>query len=1152
MVSDNLAKPITFPQSSNESLFDDFWKSTVHAGIEAPITAVGQMFDAQFDFSPIKPAETKEGSAHYYVQGIGGAVGLIADFALLKCGLNSVGKTSIAADLHVSTTLTNPFGQSIAGGALYGGILTPIDANYGNQFTSRMKNAALTAGTFGALHGLSAKFSTFAKSENAFGATAQTIGMNAAIGVPIGMLTTQAQSLLFEHKFASLQQTTRAGIDWAVVGGALAAPGAIKERLQSKNSDDARNDVATAKNELLPNSNDTLASHRGQDDGVVDKNNLVNLDQISEFLPNHHVDTIARVLSGKNEDGTHSSDGVTLQEAEMLLALAHTSPSLNGEYRPQYPPGFKDAPVDHVKETLNLVISKIRERGPVAGQVLDAIDSHLPPKLAAAVSEFLSGDYRNIRRSDSVGDRDHELLLETYFNAPEFVIQSIVSKLRARGPISNDVMDSIEKGFPGGCAQTLSNLLAEGRLDAKQEKDFVNHDESVVLSQLEQQELFNMASEVESTLRARGPVAGEILDIAKDLNPVRLTSLDRIYSGHDYFGQPLEDHLSGFELEILDQMKNSQKLALAKTVEDKLKERGPISKMAVELQSEGLEDHAATVMSIRLHEAGATKFVEDDGSPASIKAKRSFLDVWLKLQRVHTIRPWLTMPPSERLGRYPGRLSENSDADAVAQISELFDNTDQVLPWTLKAVHDHVVATNDLPRSLSARELEAAADTWELEPTLPSDLALRIERETPEQQLRSLIAWQNALKENNVDWQSLKAWKNAEPPDAVRQSFEKWDAQLSDKEPSAITKMATGTRLLPLAIKCIHGKALNDIVQDEFARGVVGTNDPYHAVNQIKSQIFSDTNSHIQATGKNYVTWAPGAAAGLAQIFGPRWEKWLELQDSLGRDVHDASVWLTAGSHGDLRALRTFLFDNAKEETAHLQTVANRWAKLDKNERTGSFASILERAAAMKYDDVTDEAFATEASQWGVSAESYKDLEQRYIKSLDVPTPFPLSSSWSDGNLVGRFIPRDDPRGLFLGNHTNSCQHPGGAADSAAWFGQTHPQSGFFVVEDATGKIVTESWVWIADNGGLVFDNIEGKGILDTGSDRRAAIKSIYAHAAKDLSAEYPIVTVGTGYDKLGLTDFPAAGNKKLEYRHDYVGYDHDAREQRILAESMG
>ncbi len=1152
MISDNLAKPITFPQNSPESLFDDFWKSTVHAGIEAPITAVGQMFDSQFDFSPIKPAETKEGSSRYYVQGIGGAVGLIADFALLKHGLNSVGKTSLAADLRVSYLLTNPLGQSITGGALYGGIFTPIDANYGNQLTSRMKNAALTAGTFGALHGLSAKFSTFAKSENAFGATAQTIGMNAAIGAPIGMLNTQAQSLLFEHKFTSLHQTARAGIDWAVIGGALAAPGAIKERLQSKNSNNARIDVATLKPDLLPDSNDTQVSLRRHEDGIADNNNLVNLDKLSEFLPNHHVDTIARVVSGKNEDGRRLSDGVTLQEAEMLVALARSSTSLNGEYRPQYPPDFKDAPVDHVKDTLNLVISKLRERGPVADQVLDAINNHLSPKLAPAVSEFLSGDYGNVRRSDSVGDRDHELLVATYFSAPEFMRQSIVSKLRARGPISNDVMDSIEQGFPGGCAQTLSDLLAEGRLDATPEKDFVGYDESVVLSQLRQQKLFNMASEVESILRDRGPVASDIVDISNNLNSDRLMSLDRICKGRDYFGQPLGDHLLGFELEILDQMKDTRKSALAKSVEDKLKERGPISKIAVELHSEGLEDHTATLMSSRLHDAGATKFVEDDGSPAAIKAKRSFLDVWLKLQRVDTIRPWLTMPSSERLERYPGRLYENSDADAVARTSELFDNTDQVLPWTLKAVHDHVMATNDVPRSLSAKELNAAANAWELEPTLPSDLALRIERETPEQQLRSLIAWQNALKENNVDWQSLNAWNNAEPPDAVRQSFEKWDAQLSDKEPSAITKMVTGTRLLPLAIKCIHGKALNDMEQDEFARGVVGTNDPYHAVNQIKSQIFSDTNSHIQSTGENYVTWAAGASAGLAQIFGPRWGKWFELQESLGRDVHDASVWLTAGSHGDLRALRTFLFDNAKEETADLQTIANRWATLGKNERTGSFASVLERATAMKYDDVTNEAFATEASQWGVSAESYKYLEQRYIKSLDVPSPFPLSSSWSDGNLVGRFIPRNDPRGLFLGNHTNSCQHPGGAADSAAWFGQTHPQSGFFVVEDSTGKVVTESWVWIADNGGLVFDNIEGKGILDTGSDKRAAIKSIYARAAKDLSADYPIVTVGTGYDKLGLADFPAASNKKLEYRHDYVGYNHDAREQRILADIDG
>jgi hypothetical protein len=283
------------------------------------------------------------------------------------------------------------------------------------------------------------------------------------------------------------------------------------------------------------------------------------------------------------------------------------------------------------------------------------------------------------------------------------------------------------------------------------------------------------------------------------------------------------------------------------------------------------------------------------------------------------------------------------------------------------------------------------------------------------------------------------------------------------------------------------------------------------------------------------------------------WQNWLTgnwqtVGSSFDESAHDASVWLPIDGNGDVRALSNFLFANSGKDTADLETIAKRWSKLSKGDRSGSYDEILAKAQNMLYDNVNDPAFAGEAARWGVSNDDYSKFERRYIASLNTPVPFPLEPKWTASELTGRFIPRNDPRGLFLGSHTNSCQHPNGEAATAAWNGQESPHAGFFVIEDPTGQIAAESWVWQSDNGGLVFDNVEGKGLLQATQEDRDAIKAIYRQTAQDLSQQYHTITIGTGYDKLGLSEFPDAGDKLLKYRSDYSGYTADAEQQRLLA----
>src|SRR5580658_9131962 len=93
------------PQSNkhSDSLFDEFWKSAVASAVEQPVTALGQIFDQNFQWEPVKPGATKTGSLDYYVEGIGGAVGLVADISVLKHGFGKLAGANLAASLDASS-----------------------------------------------------------------------------------------------------------------------------------------------------------------------------------------------------------------------------------------------------------------------------------------------------------------------------------------------------------------------------------------------------------------------------------------------------------------------------------------------------------------------------------------------------------------------------------------------------------------------------------------------------------------------------------------------------------------------------------------------------------------------------------------------------------------------------------------------------------------------------------------------------------------------------------------------------------------------------------------------------------------------------------------------------------------------------------------
>jgi PPM family protein phosphatase len=492
-----------------------------------------------------------------------------------------------------------------------------------------------------------------------------------------------------------------------------------------------------------------------------------------------------------------------------------------------------------------------------------------------------------------------------------------------------------------------------------------------------------------------------------------------------------------------------------------------------------------------------------------------------------------------------------------------------------KAVFDHMYYWEDSWRNVSTEDLTSACVAWESEPTLPIALASSIGRQSAAEQLASVAAWQNALRETDIKPKDMKPLANqfgfhdGQPPRAVLKSFERWRSDLEAKSASAVIKIIQGDRALPLAIQAIHGNVLGKTEQQVLILGLEHSQDRSRAIRLLNPQAFQKATAHLYANEPER-QFIPRASTGLALVFGSKWKNWLDQQSNLGRNAHDASVWLPISARGDLRGLQSFLQTHASKDISDLQTIANRWSSIKESKsRLGSdatFDQVLELARSIVYDEINNDAFAIEEAKFGYSNDVYPENERRFEASLHIAPAFDLATSYTIDGLTARFLARDDVRGVHLGNHTHCCQHPGGDGDSSAWDGQENPNSGFWVVEDSAGEIVAMSWVRIkrdAQNNsvGVLFDNIEGRGLLFEGAayeneseesriarhKRISVVQDLLQHTADGLAAEHGIVTVGTGYDKLEVDDKwkEAPDNQLLTFDSDVYS---DAENQRILA----
>jgi hypothetical protein len=313
--------------------------------------------------------------------------------------------------------------------------------------------------------------------------------------------------------------------------------------------------------------------------------------------------------------------------------------------------------------------------------------------------------------------------------------------------------------------------------------------------------------------------------------------------------------------------------------------------------------------------------------------------------------------------------------------------------------------------------------------------------------------------------------------------------------------------------------------------------------------------------------------AKLMTVFNKNWKAWAA---KFGDDPHVAAQVLPEGTARELRALGDFLMRwNGKYSTTDLYTIASYWKSLSEEERALSpkeLTDLVHRHKMQKIfenEDISHVPFAVEAAKWWQDNDesreyqydyyrdslnpidddnddrmTYQELERLFLQSQSVPLPEWASATAEAGGLRGRFLPRSDVRGLFLGQYSNSCQHPWNVGRDCAFHGQTSPSGAFFVVEDQNRDIVAQSWVWEDRDGDVVFDNVEAMGI---GPKRMPLVQKIYQDVAKQMKGR--IVNIGTGGSDMNLDPFPRAYQSLVPF--DYEGY-RDSRIQRTLADNTG
>jgi len=331
----------------------------------------------------------------------------------------------------------------------------------------------------------------------------------------------------------------------------------------------------------------------------------------------------------------------------------------------------------------------------------------------------------------------------------------------------------------------------------------------------------------------------------------------------------------------------------------------------------------------------------------------------------------------------------------------------------------------------------------------------------------------------------------------------------------------------------------------DLLRGV-SQEERWHLLRETKWGAYREALKAIKAEAESEEL-AEGLALRAVSVFGNETSRWLRLAGQGSRALHDHTEWLPLVRPSRLKGLAAVLFKYRGGNQQDLRTLAAGWAKLDEEEKgLPSLKQLVLAVRGKVYMGATGvlKPFGTECARWGASQAQFDQWSIQWAESHKIPHAFPhlVDKVWEHEGMRGYFIPRHDPRGLFLGMHTNCCQHPAGEGKTCAWHGQESPHGGFFVWENSKG-VQAQAWVWTTKGGDTCFDNVE---CMSYDSGLRTKVVTILNSVAKELGG---VVTLGLGYDKGFGSTYTRCTTEQVLHPADYSGY-RDSGQQVLVAQS--
>ncbi len=297
----------------------------------------------------------------------------------------------------------------------------------------------------------------------------------------------------------------------------------------------------------------------------------------------------------------------------------------------------------------------------------------------------------------------------------------------------------------------------------------------------------------------------------------------------------------------------------------------------------------------------------------------------------------------------------------------------------------------------------------------------------------------------------------------------------------------------------------------------------HYVLRRMNPSVYPLVKTHWNQVHKLVQKYKPGEPHSFFSIFNGvaafRQFAWDVVQtlDAAGFTIHDMFVNLNFKQVPYRWALwaRKRAKGATVESWARVIKVLNNWQRVEAAGGNPSMSlSDLHALTNFRLTSWRNWDFAREAAKYGYGQEAYNEMEVQWL-GAQTRSIIPVSYSTPDGKYTLKTLPVDDPRGLFLGEYTNCCQHPNGVGDEAAWFGVEDPNSCFIVLEKG-GEIVAQSLVWRMGNV-LCLDNIEALGHI--GSDM---LQDIYIPWSKRACETWgcKAVHVGGGYSDAHLGTF--------------------------------